>query len=165
MRQFVLVACLVSMFNTALWAQYDEKEKAAIAVVRSLFRGMQLGDSAMVRAAFANDVTMATIYRDAQNNPVLVRESSIQNFLKAVGTPHADPWNEEIWDIKATHDGDFAEVSCSYAFYSGDRFSHCGVDAFHLFYGKTGWKIFHLADTRRKDGCVIPDDIQRKHRP
>ena len=29
---------------------------------------------------------------------------------------------------------------------------------------KEGWKIFHLADTRRKENCSIPADIQAKHK-
>jgi hypothetical protein len=61
-------------------------------------------------------------------------------------------------------DGDFAQVWCDYAFYTDNTFSHCGIDAFQLHKGKDGWKIFHLADTRRKDNCVIPQDIQNKHK-
>jgi Putative lumazine-binding len=164
MRSITIAACLLILIPR-LWSQSKADNQAAADVVKSLFRGMQLGDSAMVHSAFTNGATMATIYRDNQNNPVLVREPSINNFLKAVGTPHPDPWNEEIWDIKVSLDGDFAQVWCSYAFYSGNRFSHCGVDAFHLFRGKNGWKIFHLADTRSKDNCTVPAEIRRKYQP
>ena len=27
-----------------------------------------------------------------------------------------------------------------------------------------GWKIFHLADTRRREGCKVPQEIQDKHK-
>lgn len=143
-------------------AQTDEKS-AVIAVVNNLFKGMEKGDSALVHSTFTKDVTLATIFRDKTKSPVLERESSIAEFLKAIGTPHPDVWYEEIWNVKVEIDGDLAQVWCDYAFFAGNRFSHCGVDAFHLHKGKDGWKIFHLADTRRRDGCEVPEDIKKKH--
>lgn len=163
MRWILVIACLVGFAAPRVSAQKSEEDKAAVEPVKLLFRGMQLGDSAMVGAAFAKQVTMATISLDKQSNPLITRESAISGFLKAVGTPHPDQWNEEIWDIEVRRDGDFAHVWCSYAFYRGHTLSHCGVDAFHLFKGKDGWKIFHLADTRRTDNCQVPNEIQRKH--
>jgi hypothetical protein len=110
-----------------------------------------------------DDATLVTVFRDKARNPVFEREPSIVEFLKAVGTPHPDIWYEEIWNIKVEIDGDLAQLWCDYAFYAGNRFSHCGVDAFHLHKGKDGWKIFHLADTRRREGCEVPEDIRKKH--
>jgi hypothetical protein len=66
--------------------------------------------------------------------------------------------------MKIQIDGDFAQAWCDYAFYVGHRFNHCGIDAFHLIREKDGWKIFHLADTRRKEGCHVPEEIQKKHK-
>jgi hypothetical protein len=126
---------------------------------------MAQGDSAMVHTCFSDTVTMATVRRDQHDQPHVQRESGIGGFLRAVGTPHPDPWNEEIWDLTISIDGDFAQAWCDYAFYVGNRFSHCGVDSFHLYRSKSGWKIFHLADTRRTTGCVIPDAIRDKHKP
>ncbi len=132
-------------------------------VIRQLFTGMEKGDSALVHAAFAKEVTMVTVTRDKENKPVLVRQNSLEGFLKAVGTPHPEVWHEEIWNIKIQRDGDFAQVWCDYAFYVGKKFSHCGVNAFHLHNGKEGWRIFHLADTRKKEGCIIPEEISRRY--
>lgn len=162
MRSIILMVGLIVTISHAA-AQHTQEDKAVVDVVRLLFKGMLQGDSAMVRAAFEDDVTMATVQLDLKGNPVLVRETSLDGFLKAVGTPHPDPWSEEIWDIKVERDGDFAQVWCSYAFYRGNTFSHCGVDAFHLYRGKKGWRIFHLTDTRRKENCQIPKEIQGKH--
>jgi hypothetical protein len=162
MRSIILMVCLIVTVSHAA-AQHAQEDKAVVDVVRLLFKGMLLGDSAMVRAAFEDNVTMATAQKDVKGNPVLVRETSLDGFLRAVGTPHPDVWNEEIWDIKVERDGDFAQVWCSYAFYRGNTFSHCGVDAFHLYRGEKGWRIFHLTDTRRKEACQIPEEIQRKH--
>ena len=133
-------------------------------VINRLFNSMEKGDSAKLHSTFAQQVTLATISRDKNNVPSIERESSVADFLKAIGTPHSEIYYEEIWNVKIQMDGDFAQAWCDYAFYLGNKFSHCGVDAFHLFKSKDGWKIFHLADTRRKDNCVIPAEIQAKHK-
>lgn len=150
------------LFATNSLGQAMNDENAIKEVIKGLFKGMELGDSAMVRSAFTASPTMATVFRDQQKNPVLRQESSLDGFLKAVGTPHKDVWYEEIWNIKIQQDGDFAQAWCDYAFYAGNTFSHCGVDAFHLHKGKDGWKIFHLADTWRKTGCDVPEEIRKK---
>jgi hypothetical protein len=162
-RCFTLVIFCVSWLGIPSAAQVHAQEQAVTEVIYRLFKGMEHGDSARVKSCFENDVTMATVYRDEGGNQQLTRESSISDFLKAVGSPHADVWYEEVWDVKVHIDGDFAQVWCDYAFYTGHTFSHCGVDAFHLYRGKGGWKIFHLADTRRKAGCKVPEEIQKKH--
>ena len=67
-------------------------------------------------------------------------------------------------------DGPLAVVTVDYTFYAGPRLSHCGIDAFQLFRGPEGWKIFQLTDTRRRTGCrrrnrKQPPMIRRKPRP
>jgi len=145
-------------------AQESGEENAVREVITRLFTGMEKGDSAMVHAVFTEQVTLATAFRDKNKNPVLRREASVEDFLKAVGTPHKEVWHEETWNLKVQIDDDFAQAWCDYAFYIDNTFSHCGVDAFQLHKGKDGWKIFHLADTRRKEGCEIPKPVKNKHR-
>ena len=140
------------------------EENAVKSVIHRLFLGMEKGDSAMVRSALRPEVIFVTIFRDRQNNPRFKREDSPDEFLKAVGTPHAEVWHEEIWNLSIRVDGGFAQAWCDYAFYLGNTFSHCGVDAFQLYREKTDWKIFQLADTRRKEPCEIPDTIRMKYR-
>lgn len=151
---------LVGLIGLAVTAQGQRDEGQAVMqpIVR-LFTGMNLGDSAMVHSAFTQNVTMATIMKDKSGKQIVRRESSLANFLKAVGTPHTEPWSEPIWDTKIEVDGTFAQVWAQYAFYSGKKFSHCGVDAFHLVKEETGWKIFHLADTRHTTDCKVPASV------
>jgi hypothetical protein len=160
----ILLVTLLSSFIFTN-AQPSADESAVKDVIIRLFKGMELGDSAMVHSAFyGKSTTMATIFRDKTDVPVIRRESSIQSFLDAVGKPHKEVWYEEIWNVKVQVDGELAQAWCDYAFYVDKNYSHCGVDAFQLFKGKDGWKIFHLADTRRKTGCTIPKDVQDKHK-
>lgn len=159
-KTLIVMVCLV-MYQT-LHAQNDDKQAIQL-VIKTLFDGMYEGDSSKVHSMFTSGAEMATVMRDKAGNTVLRREPSIEGFLKAVGTPRKEKMTEEFWDVKVQTDGDFAQAWCDYAFYIDHTFSHCGIDAFHLIRTKEGWKIFHLTDTRRKDGCIIPDDIKSKH--
>ena len=160
----LLLLLSVTILSISSQAQKKEDEAAIKLTINRLFMGMEKGDSTMVHSAFANHVTMATIGMDQSSQSKIIFESSIADFLKAVGTPHTEVWYEEIWDVMIRVDGNFAQAWCDYAFYIGNIFSHCGVDAFHFYKDQGGWKIFHLADTRRKDNCIIPTEIQIKHK-
>lgn len=155
-----LFSLLVFLLSTNLNAQTADEESVK-QVVYQLFEGMRQGDSTMVSAVFTKDAEMHTIFVDKEGAPNL-QKGSLQRFLIAVGTPHESVWDEPIWDIEVQIDGNLAQVWTKYAFYLDDKFSHCGVDAFQLFKGNTGWKIFQLTDTRKKEGCVIPDHIKKK---
>ena len=80
---FGFLVCVLSLHG-----QDAPEREAIVKVVHRLFEGMQKGDSAMVHSTFAKEVTMATMRRNKENKPQLVRENSIDGFLKAVGTPH-----------------------------------------------------------------------------
>src|SRR5688572_16790422 len=137
---FVFCLCIPAM------SQSPSDEQLVKDAITQLFKGMEAGDSAVMRRLFTKEVTMATVMRDKSNNPVLRRESDITGWLNAVGSPHDKVLYEEIWNVKVQLDGDFAQAWCDYAFYLGNTFSHCGIDAFQLHKGKDGWKIFHIAD-------------------
>ncbi len=158
----MLVLCFVLIITIPSKAQtdYDDIKE----VINSVFIGMEKGDSAKVHSAFAEQVTMAIIYRDKNNAPGIYNASSIDGLLKSVGSPHSEILYEEIWNLKIQIDGDFAQAWGDYAFYTGNKFSHCGLDSFHLYKGKEGWKIFHLAYTVRNEKCDIPAEIKSKHK-
>jgi hypothetical protein len=78
---------------------------------------------------------------------------SAEEFKNAVGTPHEDIWDERISNVKIQLDGNLAQVWMNYSFYLNDKFSHCGVNAVQLIRTNNGWKMIHLADTRRLTDC------------
>lgn len=159
---YIIVFCLVAIGSNA---QTPPEGAAIMQPITQLFTGMNLGDSAMVHRSFTNAVTMSTIGKDKEGKLRITHENSLKGFLTAVGTPRAEALSEPIWDVKINVDGNFATVWAQYALYVGKRFSHCGVDAFHLVKGDDGqWKIFHLADTRRKEGCDVPASISQLYK-
>jgi len=152
-KAFDLVAVLVMSLSAATPAQAQEADKAAaLAVVTRLFDGMRAGDSAMVRSTFHPKALLSTAL--LRQGTAVVETEDIEGFVKAVGTPHADVWDERIRNPQVLVDGTLASVWVEYSFYAGTRFSHCGVDAFQMAQDGSEWKIIALADTRRRTGCV-----------
>lgn len=141
-----------------VYSQGDlNKDKQAVKkVINDLFDGMREADSSKVKSLFLKDVQMYTSFTNKEGEKVL-KKGELAGFLKAIGSPHDEIWDEKIWDTSVMIDGGIAQVWTNYAFYVGTNFSHCGVDAFHLAKDASGsWKIMHLMDTRRKEGCDEP---------
>ena len=153
MSRFSLVtaAALTLLLPQAVSAQANDERTAVLRVITRLFDGMRAGDSAAVRSVFHPKAQLATaIVR--QGNAV-VDVDNLDKFIQAVGTPHQEVWDERLSNTSVQLDGTLASVWTDYSFYLGDRFSHCGVDAFQLAKAGAAWQIVALADTRRRDGC------------
>ena len=149
---FVFLLC-----SNSLLAQ---EEARVMEPISQLFEGMKKGDSALVHQAFYPAARLYTVDQDSKTKQPVLRGDVFQGFLKSIGTPHTDAWNELIWSPSIEIDGNLAQVWSPYAFYAGTKFSHCGVDAFQLFKDASGrWKIFHLAGTHQTEGCVVPKEI------
>ncbi len=151
MKKLILLSLLIcSGFATSAQSAKPETE-AVKKVINQLFEGMRKGDSSLVSATFSQGMIMQTISNSSGDIQVKTDEPS--KFLKAVGTPHPEIWDERITFDQVLIDANLASVWTSYQFYIGDKFSHCGVNSFQLVKGNEGWKIVHLIDTRRKDAC------------
>jgi hypothetical protein len=148
---FVLLAAMAPLPAAA----QETEEAAVMAVVERMFDAMRAGDSAAMRAVLHPTATGASV-SVREGVPALTREASLDGFVQAVGTPHEEIWDERIWDAEVRVDGNLATAWMKYAFYLGEQFSHCGVDAFQLFKDDSGWKVFHIADTRQREGCETP---------
>jgi hypothetical protein len=140
--------CMTSLIN----AQTAEEIEAVQAPIKQLFDGMRAGDSSMVRSAFHTEVSLRTMSKKKEGG-VVFQNGDLQKFLEAVGSPHDKVFDERILHYDIRIDGPMATAWTPYSFYRGDSFSHCGVNAFQLVQVDGVWKIFHIADTRRKSGC------------
>ena len=135
-------------------AQSDVVKQEVLKPVVQLFDAMRKRDSASVRAVFAPDARMVGVQeRDGQVN---LRYIKPDDFAKAVGAAPTPPWDERIYDPEVRVDGRVATVWVKYDFLAGDKWSHCGIDAFQLVKLADGWKITQLADTRQNTGCTTP---------
>lgn len=144
----IIVAILLG--NAPARAQSDPIDVQA--AVDRLFTGMRTGDSSLVSQSFTADATLQSV-STTPDGKAKVNKGAIAGFVKAVGTPHKEIWDERIYDLTIQVDGPMATVWAPYKFYLGEKFSHCGVNAFTLIKTETGWKITSITDTRRKDEC------------
>jgi hypothetical protein len=113
---------------------------------------MRRGDSTLVRRTLAPGAVFHGIGGRPGQPPALQTER-ISDFLKAVGTPHSEVWDERVQFSQVLIDAKLASVWAPYEFYLGSKFSHCGYDSFQLVKLADGWKIAHIIDTRRKEKC------------
>ena len=154
----ILAAAALSVSAHPVHAQTGSPDEAEVlAVVEALFDGMRAADSAAVRSTLHPEARLVGV-ADGEDGPVL-RAESMDGFVSAVGTPHEETWDERIWDPEVRIDDRLATVWVPYAFYLGETLSHCGFDAFQLYESADGWKIFQIADTRRREGCEIPEAV------
>lgn len=141
-----------SLLISTAFAQNKSEELSAIKhTINAMFDGMRKGDSSLVRTAFAPNMVLQTIV--TRNNQTEVRTQPAAGFLKAVGTPHDQIWDEQITFDAIQVDDNLASVWTSYKFFLGKEFSHCGVNSFQLVKMNGSWKITYLIDTRRKENC------------
>ena len=146
----ILTVTFVLFYRTGQAQQQDMEIRA---VVDKLFEGMRTGDSAMVRSVFMKDNSFTTISKNSRDSVIVRSDGNADEFIKAVGTPHKEKWNERIYSVNISADGPMAIVWAPYKFYRGETFSHCGVNVFTIIQTTTGWKIREITDTRRKDAC------------
>ena len=135
MRRLATILLLFIVNSYATFAQTKNEESEAVKkVITHLFEGMRKGDSSMVSQTFAKGMIMQTI--SGKQGDIQVKTDKPAGFLKAVGTPHPQIWDERITFDQVLIDDNLASVWTSYQFYIGDKFSHCGVNSFQLVKGK-----------------------------
>jgi hypothetical protein len=128
-------------------------EAAVMAVVNGLFDAMRARDGEAAAAVFHPEARLVSTGARPDGTPT-VQVTPVEGFVRAVGG-EGDPWNEPIFDTEVRIDGNLAQVWTFYRFYAGETFSHCGFNSILLVRSAdaAGWKIVHLADTRRTEGC------------
>ncbi|RYY86848.1 MAG: hypothetical protein EOO15_13370 [Chitinophagaceae bacterium] len=133
-------------------AKAQTAQDSVKATISALFDGMRKGDSSAIRAAFAPGALLQTVLTTRDGKTRIVSEP-VDSFVAAVGRPHTEVWDERITFGPVKVDGAMASAWTPYQFYAGDKFSHCGVDAYVLVRIDGHWKIQYLVDTRRRSDC------------
>lgn len=150
MKKILILFFLTS--GPLLYSQTNE-DAEAIAVIKTFFLAMKEADSSKLNSVVHKDIRLQTAGKK-KSGEVFMFEEKFEEFVKAVGTPHEETWNEIIHQYEVKIDGPLATVWTPYTFYLGDKLSHCGVNAFQLIKVAAGWKIISIIDTRRKENCI-----------
>jgi len=154
MKKGIIVSILFTMFlslpGIALCQGYDLSTPEG--TVNALFKSMADGDSTLASMVFAQDASLNSVFT-TKDGEQKVKGGEIAGFIKAIGTPHDEIWDERISNLTVKIDGDLAQAWMDYSFYLGDKFSHCVVNAMHLVRKDGKWRILQIVDTRRKKDC------------
>jgi hypothetical protein len=109
---------------------------------------MRARDTASMRAAFAPGASLTSV------SAAGVRNDAIDAWIASVASaPSGLVLDERLGARVVQVSGDLASVWVDYWFFAGERFSHCGVDAFVLARFNGDWRIVSVADTRQREGC------------
>ena len=154
MRSIAIVLGMLGAGLPPLAAQSEEQ--AVLAVVKQLFDGMRTRDTALMRAALHPTARMVS--PGVRNDTMTVRIDAPDGWLAQIARSTGAPVDERIRNPVIRVDGTLASVWVEYSLFVGERFVHCGVDAFHLVRTASGWQIIDLADTRRREGCAAGRD-------
>jgi len=123
-------------------------------VINNLFTGMKTADAGLLKSAFGDSAIMQTISRNREGKTI-VRNESVNEFAEFVKGLKKDSADERITFDMIKIDGPLAIAWTPYTFYYNGKFSHCGVNSFHLVRFNGVWKIQYLIDTRRRYECRI----------
>ena len=149
MRGIMVPLLLLALGARAAPAQQSEREVRA--AVQQLFDGMKVHDTVKMRAVLHPLARLVS--SGMKDGAPTAGVESTEGWLTAVSRG-VEPYDERISNPVVQVDGGLASVWMEYRFYVGERFSHCGVDSFHLVRTAEGWRIVDLADTRRREGCT-----------
>lgn len=151
---------LICLFALAGHGQDKEQE---LQVVKKLFVAMETNDGNLAASLFVQDAELQTVYTNKKGETVL---SSIpaSKLVEVFAKEKEETYSEPTWNEQVLIDGSYAVVWVDYAFYLGNSFSHCGVDMFQMMKVDGEWKIFGLTDTRRKEGCEVPEEVKTRYK-
>lgn len=146
-----LVAALVTAALTPATSLAQSPEHdAAFSVITTLFDGMRSRDTSAMRAAFAPGAALQSVGPAGQ-----LRADPIDGWIGSVASaPAGLVLDERLGPPVIQLRGNLATVWVDYWFFAGERFSHCGVDAFVLGKIDGAWRILSVADTRQREGCA-----------
>jgi hypothetical protein len=129
-------------------------QQAVMATITRLFDGMRAADTTVMRSTFHPSARLQTT--GIRDGAPVVQSVPIDRFLAGIARPHDEVYDERIWNTEVRVDDNLAAAWMNYAFFVGERLSHCGVNAFQLFRAPAGWRIIQIVDTRRQQGCETP---------
>lgn len=120
--------------------------QAVIDAAEALFAAMEEKDTASLRMMIHPRAQVVAVSDDGVG--VRTADEWIRGLPR---TP--DVLRERMWDPRVEMDGNLATLWAPYDFHLGERFSHCGYNAFQFMREGGEWKMIAITFTRRTTGC------------
>jgi hypothetical protein len=144
-----IILIIIFQFGATILS-YGQQENEIKSVIDQMFKGMVIGDSALVHKVIDKGCSLKSIIRKKDGTTVVVDEP-FQEFLKSVGEPPKNRIEERLLSYDIKLDGEMAMAWTPYEFYVDEKLSHCGVNVFMLAKRNNTWLIISITDTRRRD--------------
>jgi hypothetical protein len=141
----------VALSAPGLEAQAERAE--ILHPVEELFAAMEHRDPARAAAVLLPEGQFVVVRLNGDGRAT-TSITTHESFLARLGEGD-EPWFERYWNPEIQVHGPIAVVWTPYDFSRGERFSHCGVDAFNLVRTDEGWKIAATVYTVEPTGCPL----------
>ena len=139
---------------TALSGQAQQTEEGSVEqAIRDFFTAFHAQDSMALREGVSPAMHMQTIGRSSSGMDSGVTGPFDKFLTSIVSIPASVRCEERLRSISVRVDGNLAQAWTPYEFWVNGKMSHCGVNAFQLFRDRGIWKILHIVDTRKREGC------------
>lgn len=148
-----LVAKLIAVLLPICLAAPGPEEQAVLGVVQQFFDVLASRDVAAGRDLYLPDSRFVVV--SEKEGKQVVTGRSFAEFLEGLAKGK-EKLLERMWKPQVTIHGAIASVWTPYDLHRDGRFSHCGVDAFHLVKTESGWKIAGAMYTVEREGCKSP---------
>lgn len=147
-----LTIFILMLISAQVTAQVSRSQEVQQTIDR-FFERFHQRDTSGIRQLLTADAKLQSIGADPQGRPVLHTEA-IHRFLSSLAAmPDSLAFEEKLLDYQVKVDGNMAHAWTPYTFHLDGAFHHCGVNSFQLFHDGNAWRIFHIADTRRRQEC------------
>ena len=146
----ILFAIIFLIFISNAFAQNAKSEdvKSASEIPDKLFAAMKAKSFEDIKNIFTPEGQLVAIDKPRDGKGISkTRVFTADSFAKMISEAKGGEFIEKMPDKDVKIDGDLAIVSGRYIFFVGDKFSHCGLNTFHLVRTETGWKIANAAST------------------
>ncbi len=135
----------------------DQQEAGAVA--DKLFEAMRAKNFEAIRSLFLENGQLTALDRPRSGAGFsATRNFSADAFAKMISEAKGGEFIEKMPEKEVKIYGDSAVVSGRYTFYLGDKFSHCGMNAFHLLRTEKGWRIANATSTLETANCDAKPD-------
>ncbi len=136
---------------------YIEKptpQEEAGAVADKLFEAMKAKNAEAIKATFLPNGQLTALDKPRNGEGFsTTRNYSADAFAKLISESKGGEFIEKMPEKDVRIYGDAAVVTGRYTFHVGDKFSHCGTNAFHLLKTESGWKIANATSTLEFANC------------
>lgn len=135
------------------------------AVADKLFEAMRAKNYEAIKGLFLDGGQLTALDKPRNGEGFsTTRNFSGDAFAKMISEAKGGEFIEKMPEKEVRIYGDAAVVTGRYTFYVGEKFSHCGANAFHLVKSEGGWKIANATSTLETANCDKTRDFSAENK-